>query len=883
MNRRALTCAILLVLLVLVPGCTGRSGDVDSGDLTSGNDGAGAIVLDVWYTFAADSKEEATFLAAVVEFEAANPQITVETTLVPFGNADQLFLVAAQGGEAPDLVRLSSDQLGKIGHVRTDGFPLLEDLRPHITPAQRMQFDPVAVNAMRYDESLYGIPASQDCLSLIFNKALFDAEGLAYPDDSWTTSDMLSAAENLTHGDIHGLALPVKVAYWWFPFQAGWGGSLFDENGTPTLDSNGSAESMEWLMDLEKEHGVVATGTQIESMKSQFIQSEAAMIVDGPWNWATYEASRLDIGQSLLPIVDDTGERLSPLVTYKGWSVSKQSPNKVAATDLAVHLSSPSVQKEFALQTYTMPTANQLASDDEIVNDPVISGFLAQTAVGTPAPTTRGMSLVYDPLSTTIEQVYSDTLPAAEALQAADAQLEEMLATASQASEVPLTPGYRTISVSADVVANTSRFDFVVDSVFHSSVHLSGSENYTTPQPGEGYFDCFIDGEPAPRNQPFEEAVFATDSSLISCNLTAMIPGKLHEIVVNRIGFDGAVSEVVNSSWSTDVQGALPPPPNTLPMLFAVGSIGLSLIALLSYLAWRDKSAGKTRSRLSHLYIAPAMLALALLTFYPVVYGIWLSFTDADQTHLGEQSLVGIANYLDVLMASGFLRVTAFTLVWTITNVVAHVSLGLFLAMVLNNRSLKGRTAYRTALLLPWAIPSYISVLVWRGMLEPAGLLNELLGTDLNPLAMQSSAQISVILVNVWLGVPFMMMSLSGALQALPGDMYEAAEVEGVNSWAQFRHLTLPNLKSAIVPLALLGFIWTFNMFNVIYLMTDGGPDLWQGEPGSTDILITYVYDVAFRDGAYGVAAAWSVIIFVMLVGFSFVYMKSTKATEAVT
>jgi arabinogalactan oligomer/maltooligosaccharide transport system permease protein len=126
-----------------------------------------------------------------------------------------------------------------------------------------------------------------------------------------------------------------------------------------------------------------------------------------------------------------------------------------------------------------------------------------------------------------------------------------------------------------------------------------------------------------------------------------------------------------------------------------------------------------------------------------------------------------------------------------------------------------------------------------------------------------------------------MMMSLSGAIQALPRDMYEAADVDGISAWHQFRHLTLPNLKSAIVPLSLLGFIWTFNMFNVIYLMTDGGPNLRFGEPGETDILITYVYDVAFRDGAYGVAAAWSVVIFLMLVAFSWVYMKRTNATEA--
>ena len=224
---------------------------------------------------------------------------------------------------------------------------------------------------------------------------------------------------------------------------------------------------------------------------------------------------------------------------------------------------------------------------------------------------------------------------------------------------------------------------------------------------------------------------------------------------------------------------------------------------------------------------------------------------------------------------------TIFTLVWTVVNVSAHIGIGLFLALILQRANLKGKTAYRTILLLPWAVPSYISVLVWKGMFQPDGLVNDLLGTDINFLSDPTGAQIIVILVNIWLGIPFMMMSISGALQALPSDMYEAAKIDGVTGWDAFRYLTFPNLRSALVPLSLLGFIWTFNMFNVIYLMTDGGPDLYFGEPGQTDILITYVYDVAFRDGAYGVAAAWSVIIFLMLLAFSWTYMKQTNATEA--
>ena len=106
---------------------------------------------------------------------------------------------------------------------------------------------------MRYGDELYGIPASQDCLSLIFNKALFDAEGLDYPDETWTEQDLLAAAEQLTQQDVQGLALPIKLHIGGSQFKKGFGGSLFDENGNPTLDSNGSSESMRWMLDLELE------------------------------------------------------------------------------------------------------------------------------------------------------------------------------------------------------------------------------------------------------------------------------------------------------------------------------------------------------------------------------------------------------------------------------------------------------------------------------------------------------------------------------------------------------------------------------------------------------------------------------------------------------
>ena len=199
------------------------------------------ISLEVWYTFTVDSMEEEVFLEAVNDF-SLDTGIDVKVTNKPYDDSDQQFQIAAQGGEAPDLLRVSSDSLGKFGETRVDGYPLFEDLRPHITPQQRNLYDPISMDSMRYGESLNAIPASFDCLSLIYNKALFD--GIEEPNANWTIDDLMTTGEQV------GLQFPVKSAYWWLPFLGGFGGELFDEDGNPTFDEGRSAESLQWVMDL---------------------------------------------------------------------------------------------------------------------------------------------------------------------------------------------------------------------------------------------------------------------------------------------------------------------------------------------------------------------------------------------------------------------------------------------------------------------------------------------------------------------------------------------------------------------------------------------------------------------------------------------------------
>ena len=442
------------------------------------------------------------------------------------------------------------------------------------------------------------------------------------------------------------------------------------------------------------------------------------------------------------------------------------------------------------------------------------------------------------------------------------------------------------VDVFFDAPPEAGSLAFLVDGNAHSRVEISAnsSEGFVSPAVGEWYDDCWTSNDSGITWSPILRDengipwafIVAQEGVGIRCDLTALPENQ--EALLTVTFSTETDEESVELTVLASTEDVLPPPPPMAPILYAIGSIVLSLIVLFGWLRWKDRDSSH---RHGLAFVLPAVLALAVLSFYPVAYGIMLSFTDAHDEALGDEEFNGIDNFLEVFSSEGFIRVMIFTLVWTIVNVIFHVGVGGALALLLQQK-IRGKIAYRTLLLLPWAIPSYISVLVWKGMFHPEGMINWFLGTQTDFFSGVTQAQTMVILVNIWLGVPFMMMSISGALQSIPEDLHEAAKVEGVSDWARLRHITLPLLKPTVMPLALMGFIWTFNMFNVIYLLTSGGPNLWTG-PGGTDILITYVFDLVYEDGALGLAAAWSVVIFIMLMIFSWSLIKGGKATEAAT
>lgn len=416
-GRRLAHGAVVLLLAALFVPVSGFGAEVETE----------AASLEVWHTFGANSVDERIFLDAVAGFEAAHPNIAVEPVRIPYLQNLQQFINSSQGGEAPDLVRLSDTELGRIGHISVEGLPLLEDLRFHLTPVQRSRFEPRALNAMRYGNSLYAIPVSQGTLALIYNKALFDAAGVDYPRDNWTTDDLIAAAKALTGDDTLGFSVPLKWSYWFIPFLSGFGATLFDSEENPTLDSPGSAQALEWFLDLERVHGVAASSTGIENMSTQFQLSRAAMVLDGSWNWNAYLAAGLDLGVSVMPVMSETGLRMGPMFSVFGWGVSKQSANKVEAVKLAQWLSSYDVQKEFALETYLIPSLRALADDPEIAADTTLNVYLRQAGLGAEVPTTRVTFMVFEQLDTALELTSTGQMDARSALQAADEEMERIL------------------------------------------------------------------------------------------------------------------------------------------------------------------------------------------------------------------------------------------------------------------------------------------------------------------------------------------------------------------------------------------------------------------------------------------------------------------------
>jgi ABC-type sugar transport system permease subunit len=281
--------------------------------------------------------------------------------------------------------------------------------------------------------------------------------------------------------------------------------------------------------------------------------------------------------------------------------------------------------------------------------------------------------------------------------------------------------------------------------------------------------------------------------------------------------------------------------------------------------------------------LAPALFVILAVVLFPFLFNVILSFSNANLYHIRDWRLIGFAQYASVFRQTLFWSILLKTALWTVVNIVFHVAIGVFLAIVLHQKFIRGKSAWRVALILPWALPQYISALTWRGMFNyEYGAVNLLITkyVHLSPVQWLTSpfeAFLAVIITNIWLGFPFMMVIALGGLQSIPDELYEAADVDGASKWFQFWNITAPLLRPVMIPAITLGTVWTFNNINVVWLVSN------MGEPAdSTHILVSYVYKAAFNMYRFGWAAALSVVIFAILFIFAQAFLKNTRATEPV-
>lgn len=315
------------------------------------------------------------------------------------------------------------------------------------------------------------------------------------------------------------------------------------------------------------------------------------------------------------------------------------------------------------------------------------------------------------------------------------------------------------------------------------------------------------------------------------------------------------------------------------------------------------------RTILPYLYLLPAFFIMGVITFYPLIYQVIVSFTNFEISHLRlglaspNLEWVGFKNYVDILTASlpvqdfDFFRVLAYNFWWAITNVMVHVPAGVLIAVLLNTPGLWLKRIYRAVYILPVVVPPLVVATVWRNIFdEQYGAMNQFL-TDVSlwfgatdPVRIRWMgdytapipffihlpwAYYAMMIANFWLGWPFMTVVATGALQSIPKDLYEAASIDGASDQQQFWSITVPLLRPAMIPAAVYGFTMSFNLFSFVYFMSGGGP------ARSTEILVTFVYSLVRDLRLYGAAAAFSVFMFFVSLAVFLITNRITKATES--
>lgn len=293
----------------------------------------------------------------------------------------------------------------------------------------------------------------------------------------------------------------------------------------------------------------------------------------------------------------------------------------------------------------------------------------------------------------------------------------------------------------------------------------------------------------------------------------------------------------------------------------------------------------KKDTLISYGWSAPSLILISLMVVFPILYTFYISLTNMNVYHWFDFTIVGLENYVRALFVfdSGFLSALFATIVWTVVNMILQLVIAFVLVTLLNIQKLKLRKLYKTLLMFPWAMPGYVSILLWKtGMFNTQfGLLNqwmEKLGYEaVRWLSSDVSAFICCTVVNLWLALPFMIMIMDGAMQSIDRSYYESALLDGANWLQRTKAITLPAITPIIAPAVIITIFTTFKQFDVVYLLTQqAGAKTGSG----FHTILTYAYENAFITNNYGYSSAISIIIFILLLIFSARYQMREEGDK---
>ena len=311
--------------------------------------------------------------------------------------------------------------------------------------------------------------------------------------------------------------------------------------------------------------------------------------------------------------------------------------------------------------------------------------------------------------------------------------------------------------------------------------------------------------------------------------------------------------------------------------------------------SFRDDLRSLTHERFHMTLLSMPMLTLVLFTLLPIIFMILIAFTNFDADHQPPGNLftwVGMTNVTDIFLGNEiktntFFGLLGWTIVWAILATFTNYILGMLLAVAINSKLVKLKQVWRTCFIIAIAIPQFVSLLLISRALEPAGAVNVLLqklGLIDSPLPFlldPTLARIVVVVVNMWIGIPYTMMTFSGVLMNIPAELYESAEIDGAGPIRKFTSITLPYMIFVTAPATITTFVTNFNNFNVIYLLTGGGPfslDYYQA--GKTDLLVTWLYKLTVNRNDYSLASTIGIFIFILVSTCSLIVYNRTGAVQ---